>query len=436
MKSTRRLHRRQHWLPAEDLLLSAAWADGEPIDRICADLGRNVSSVRNRARELKLKRPAAWTRAMDELLRAEFGKPGKCTRGIARRIGKSVGAVRQRATKFGLRSYKWWSRDELKVLRARYGKEDAGDIARDLGRPRGSVCQQANKMGLHRWPRLPQRMIDRVAALHGRGLPDRLIAHESGLPYYRVKHIRETHLKLPCHPDRDAKVRAVATQMKRLGIRNGGELRALGHRRYATDNGWPADLRPREVQILNVLAARLAEENDRLATWAVGRFLGLAGEHPDFDDAVQEARIALLDAGRCFDPKYGVKFSTYACVTINRRLARWLKCQRRHGFTWTGDSPIDHGQARRTKEPFPLDDDRLAVIGADGELPAWMDAEELADAIRYLPRRDAEVLHARYWLGETLVQAGVRFGVSRGMIHLIEKRALERLREILGATAS
>ena len=60
------------------------------------------------------------------------------------------------------------------------------------------------------------------------------------------------------------------TQYERLGVANGGELRKRSFAKYACENGWPEDLRPREVQILNVLAARGVPMNRLELSAAIG----------------------------------------------------------------------------------------------------------------------------------------------------------------------
>jgi len=45
-------------------------------------------------------------------------------------------------------------------------------------------------------------------------------------------------------------------QCRDAGVRSLAEIRSLAFAKFAIDNGWPEDLRPREVQILNVLADR------------------------------------------------------------------------------------------------------------------------------------------------------------------------------------
>lgn len=182
----------------------------------------------------------------------------------------------------------------------------------------------------------------------------------------------------------------------------------------------------------------MADENDRLAHWAVGRFLRLNQLHPDYEDAVQVARLVLLNAGEHFRPELGLSFATYAVPSMQRRLILWKKIERRNGFRATGDCskaeaadppPKPTSLSGHDEDGRPL----LEILAtATPDRVGWLDGDDVARAMRRLPRRDAEVLCVRYWEGLTLVEAGVRFGVSRGMIHLIEKRAIKNLRRYLG----
>lgn len=155
-----------------------------------------------------------------------------------------------------------WTDAERDELRRRYVAEGAAALARVLGRTVKAVHQEAKKLGLERQPRWPQAVLDQVRAQNARGLTDAAIAR--ALPDVfrpgragsdQVKAIRQ-RLGRPLVPDREGKRRAVQVQYQRLGVRTAGELRAVSYRRYARENGWPEDLRPREVQVLNALAAR------------------------------------------------------------------------------------------------------------------------------------------------------------------------------------
>jgi hypothetical protein len=103
-------------------------------------------------------------------------------------------------------------------------------------------------------PPVPKAKIRQAKRLFKEGHPDRVIAETLGLKHDQAKHIRTTYCSKRCNPDREAKRRGVAKQLKTLGLTSPTQLRSRAFRLFAIANGWPEDLRPREVQILNVLA--------------------------------------------------------------------------------------------------------------------------------------------------------------------------------------
>ncbi len=82
--------------------------------------------------------------------------------------------------------------------------------------------------------------------------------------------------------------------------------------------------------------ARLVDEHETLAKWFASRY-----EHRglEYDDALQEARIAVWSAAAAFDTDRGgnhVTFSMYARTFIIRALQKALVKSRMNGFTATG----------------------------------------------------------------------------------------------------
>jgi hypothetical protein len=151
--------------------------------------------------------------------------------------------------------------EELKLVLELYPKRTAAQIAELIfgtGRAALAIYRLARVLGLRKWPCWPPETIDGVRRLHARGLSDVEIAGKMGMSRDQVHNIRYARLKLPPNADAilQARRRGVKTQFKRLGIRHGGDLRRLAFQKYAKENGWPEDLRPREVQILNILAER------------------------------------------------------------------------------------------------------------------------------------------------------------------------------------
>lgn len=150
--------------------------------------------------------------------------------------------------------------EQLALVRELYPTHTAAEIARRLfGSPRAAkaVYWIALSLGLRKHPHHAPELLDQVRGLVREGLTDAAIGRQLGLPRETISHIRSSRLKLPRNEAaiKEAGRRAVKKQQATLGIRSGGELRQWAYRRYAAENGWPQDLRPREVQILNVLAA-------------------------------------------------------------------------------------------------------------------------------------------------------------------------------------
>jgi hypothetical protein len=244
------------WTAAEDEIMRREYAR-TPVQQLAARLERTIHSVRKRAQALRLQTWRHWTEADRDTLRAKWGKVR--TRELARELGRPPGAVKQQATKLGLDSGRCYTAEDLALLRELYQTHTAAQIAAQIhGSPRSALAiyRMAYKLGLAKQPHHSPEVYADVRRLHGEGLPDRVIATRLGLRHDQVKDIRGVRLKLPVNPDAEGKRQGVQKQFTTLGIRTAGELRSLAYRRYAVENGWPQDLRPREVQILNVLAER------------------------------------------------------------------------------------------------------------------------------------------------------------------------------------
>lgn len=171
-----------------------------------------------------------------------------------------------------------WTAAEMGLVRELHATHTASQIAARLpGEPRNAVAiyRLAHRLGLRKWPRWPATVIERVRLLHTEGLNDADIARRMPDVFsdrLQVKHIRHDLLKLPKNVAsiQASARRAAQKQSQTLGTSPGGELRALAHRRYAIENGWPEDCRPREVQILNALAARGVPMTRRELCAAIG----------------------------------------------------------------------------------------------------------------------------------------------------------------------
>ncbi len=213
--------------------------------------------------------------------------------------------------------------------------------------------------------------------------------------------------------------------------------------------------------------ARLIDENSGLI-WSIARRYYGRGAEPD--DLYQLACMGFIKAVRGFDPQLGCEFSTYAVPKISGEIRRYLRdngavkvsraLKERNAKVRRieteleiklGRSPLVSelaeaagltveevaacGQTEVTVDSF---DRELAGGGQLSDLLGDEGMEDracmylsLRDAIRTLPEREREVLDLRYSRDMTQQQAARVMGVSQVQVSRLEKRAVQRLREIL-----
>jgi hypothetical protein len=155
-----------------------------------------------------------------------------------------------------------WQQHEDDLLRAQYTAMPAPVLAKQLGRTASMVRSRAYVLGLVK----PHHDIAAIKALicelNPQGYSDTDIAAQYTRQHGR--HVtRETirdhrqGLGLPNNAFNErhrAKTKeATQRQLDRAGLKSIGMLRSRAFARFAARNGWPADLRPRAVQILNLL---------------------------------------------------------------------------------------------------------------------------------------------------------------------------------------
>ena len=212
----------------------------------------------------------------------------------------------------------------------------------------------------------------------------------------------------------------------------------------------------------------LVEENTGLI-WAVTRrFLGRGVEA---DDLYQLGSLGFLKAVEGFDLSYGTQFSTYAVPKISGEIRRFLrddgtvKVSRslkeqasairvvRNQLTTalgrdptiaeisrqTGFSPEENAMAetataatesiqRETgEEGFSLEN----VLTDTESEEIMVEKIALRQAISALPEREATVIKLRFFHGLTQQRVARVLGVSQVQVSRIEKKAIQRLREML-----
>ena len=166
-----------------------------------------------------------------------------------------------------------WTAEEEELLRRDYRRRPGRELAAELDRPLHQVRGKAKRMGLA----VPQRIKAPgfeafLRARNAEGWSDSEIAAARGADRHGVTGMRR-RLGLPSNATSNrvrAKIAAAAArQCRREGVASLGALRVEVFRRRARAAGWPEDLRPRAVQMLELLFDRGPQTRRQIAA-AIG----------------------------------------------------------------------------------------------------------------------------------------------------------------------
>ena len=241
---------------------------------------------------------------------------------------------------------------------------------------------------------------------------------------------------------------------------------------------------PTSEQAQTLLSQYAREPSDALRAQIVEAFLPLAGHvarrfagrGADYDDLYQVASLALVKAVERFDAERGLKFSTFVVPTMVgevknyfrdkmrlirlprggseavRRIAQaeeqlHMELQRSpsaqelaQALAWRVEDVLEALEMRRAVGVDSLDraaEDEAQGIGErigapDQALLAYEDREALTDALRKLDEDDRRLVRQRFFENRSQRDVAALWGVSQMTVSRREKRALQRLRALMG----
>jgi len=189
---------------------------------------------------------------------------------------------------------------------------------------------------------------------------------------------------------------------------------SVQHEDVARIQGW--------LDQADVVKQRIIKSNLRLVVSIAKKHVRWGGQ---LFEIISDGNVSLMRAVEKFDFARGTKFSTYATWAITKNYARSIPEQHcRYAKYVTGQDALLEQAAPDAPDEGLCDSDRRRV-------------REMIDAgMRQLPEREREIVRHHFGLAKkdesmTLEQLGVRFGVTKERVRQIERRALERLREVL-----
>lgn len=163
---------------------------------------------------------------------------------------------------------KFWTSDEDEIIREAWPRITSGQIetvsllASLPGRTLAAIRNRGFSLGLTgRREKLVDEWEEILRRLHSEGLHDPEIAKHIGVSRRYCSELRD-RLGLKSNAYNELHRRKVAEctrkQVANVGLNSLAEVRSKRFREFAESHGWPSDLRPRAVQILELLLANPA----------------------------------------------------------------------------------------------------------------------------------------------------------------------------------
>lgn len=220
---------------------------------------------------------SAWTPEQIEYLRANVGTLTYAQIGAA--IGRTAKAVNSYSKRHGFTFRRLFTDEEKQFVIDHAKTHTAAWVAAQLNRSLASIYQLRDRLGLTT-PNAPlgEAFAAFLKEKHALGWSDAEIAEAWGCERHTVGDHRKKHglSENTFSQHRRDKVRQkTREQLKAAGLPTLAAVRAKAFRDRARSAGWPDDLRPRHVQILNTLW-----DNGPMTRLAIAKAIGARTDFP------------------------------------------------------------------------------------------------------------------------------------------------------------
>ena len=176
----------------------------------------------------------------------------------------------------------------------------------------------------------------------------------------------------------------------------------------------------------------LIERNLRLVAHIMKKYYAQAAEQ---EDLISIGTIGLIKGISSFDPSKGARLATYAARCVENEILMYFRSQRKSSQDVSLSDYIEtgtDGAALSLMEVVSDDEDLLETISRRE------DARKVALAVEtVLTDQEEQVIRLRYGLAgdapKRQREVAAITGISRSYVSRIEKRALEKLRAVLGS---
>jgi len=173
--------------------------------------------------------------------------------------------------------------------------------------------------------------------------------------------------------------------------------------------------------------------NLRLVAHIIKKYYSAYSEQ---EDLISIGTIGLIKGIDSFNPEKGIKLATYASRCIENEILMYLRSKKKTSLDISLSEPIDTDSEGNE---LTLIDVIYAEDNISDELDLKIKSEKVRRFVSNLPdKRERMIITERFGLDgnepKTQKQIAGKLGISRSYVSRIEKKALERLRDMFEET--